>query len=441
MKDAPLGLSISSLTVRYGERAALRSVSLRLEEGQLVALAGPNGSGKSTLLRTLVGIQAAQEGEISLGGQDLRAMDLGARSRQVSWMPQDEPEGDDLRVEEYVRYGRSPHLGGLLPREDPDPGAVERALRATATEPFASRRVRSLSGGERQRVRLARILAQESPLVLLDEPTAHLDIGHQLEVLGQVRRVACRPGRLVVVALHDLNLAARFADRIVVLSHGHLAAEGTAEEVLSPALLQQVWGVQAELRTDAKDHVPYLIPRLPEPALPPGPGVGGRVHVVAGGGSGREVLRPLLDAGYDLTAGALPLFDSDSVLAEELGVPSVLEVPFAPLSEATRAKTLSLLRQADVVVVATFPVGPSNVGNLEAVAALEGTKPVFLLPQTSGLKWDFTGGLATHLRERILSQGGTEVRSTSQLLERLSSISPGDHGMREASAPPPLRRP
>lgn len=437
MNDLPFGLSISSLTVRFGERTALRSVSLRLEEGQLVALAGPNGSGKSTLLRTLVGIQVAQEGAISLGGQDLRAMELGERSRQVSWMPQDEPEGDELRVEEYVRYGRSPHLGGLLPRADPDPGAVGRALRATGTAPFASRRFRSLSGGERQRVRLARILAQESPLVLLDEPTAHLDIGYQLEVLGQVRQVARRPGRLVVVALHDLNLAARFADRIVVLSHGHLAAEGTAEEVLSPALLQQVWGVQAELRMDVRDHVPYLIPRLPEPALTSRPVVGRRVHVVAGGGSGREVLRLLYDAGYDLTAGALPLFDSDSVLAEELGVPSVLEIPFAPLSEETGAKTLSLLRRADVVVVAAFPVGPSNVGNLEAVAALDGSKPVFLLRQTSGLSWDFTGGFATRLRARVLSQGGTEVLGAAQLLEKLGSTAPGDHGRGEPIGPPP----
>lgn len=430
-------LTVSSLSVRYGAREALRGVSLQVRPGELVALVGPNGSGKSTLFRTVVGLEKASEGELRLGAQSVASLTLAQRARAVSWMPQEEPEGDDILVEEYVRFGRDPYLGGILAFPDPDPGAVGRAMQATATEEFSHRRVRALSGGERQRVRLARIFAQEAPLLLLDEPISHLDMGHQLDVLARIHQLSQSPGRGAVVAMHDLNLAARFADRLVVLSRGHLVAEGSPETVLSAELLARVWGVQAELRRDPRDHVPYLIPKLLEPERTSSAPAGRRVHVVAGGGSGGELLPRLVDAGYRVTAGALPLFDSDSELAEELRIPCVLELPFAPLSESTRGRLREFLSASELVVVAAFPVGPSNLGNLEELAVLAKERRILLLSQAPSRSWDFTGGRATELRRQILSQGGVEVASLEGLLERLppslgnelptASPTPGSH--------------
>ncbi|MDE2046352.1 MAG: ABC transporter ATP-binding protein [Thermoplasmata archaeon] len=415
-------VELDQLVARYGDTTALRSVSLRLRTGELVALAGPNGSGKSTLFRVIVGLVPMAEGRATLAGRPLLALPFLTRAQQVSWMPQEEAEGDDLEVGDYVRYGRNPYLGSLLPEPDPDPGAVERALSASGTQELVRRNVRQLSGGERQRVRLARVLAQETPLVLLDEPTAHLDIAHQLEVLERVRAVAHRMDRCVVVALHDLNLAARFADRIIVLSHGQKVADGVPDAVLSTSLLRQVWGVEAELRRGTRERVPYLIPRLPpvEGPTPEKGARGRRVHVVAGGGSGQEILRRLFDAGYDLTVGALPLFDSDSELAEELGLPLVLEVPFAPLSAETLARLATLLSRAEFVVVAAFPVGPTNLANLEAVERTGEAGRVLLMAQRGEPPWDYTGGRATAVRARLLRAGARELTGTSELLGALS---------------------
>lgn len=418
MSVAPLELERVSL--RYGERTALRGVSFRLDAGQLVGLAGPNGSGKSSLLRAVVGLERPSEGSLTIRGRKASVLTLPERAREVAWMPQEEPAGEDLSVEEHVRYGRSPYLGGLLPIVDPDPGAVERAMAAVALGDLRGRSVRTLSGGERQRVRLARVIAQGTPLLLLDEPTSHLDIGHQLDMLSRVRELSRKHGRCAVVAMHDLNLAARFADRVLVLSHGQLVADGTPEEVLSPALLRQVWGVEAELKRDVRGQVPYLLPRLPEAAVavPHGPRL--RVHVVAGGGSGQELLRRLFDRGYDLTAGVLPLFDSDSDLVEELGIPGALELPFAPVSQESRARVRRLISACEVVVVAAFPVGPTNVANLEEVERAVEERRVLLLRQDPRRPWDFTGGSGALLRERVLRGGGEEVEDLDALLEALA---------------------
>ncbi|MDE1838145.1 MAG: ABC transporter ATP-binding protein, partial [Euryarchaeota archaeon] len=185
---------------------------------------------------------------------------------------------------------------------------------------------------------------------------------------------------------------------------------------------RQVWGVEAELRRGTRERVPYLIPRLPpvEGPTPEKGARGRRVHVVAGGGSGQEILRRLFDAGYDLTVGALPLFDSDSELAEELGLPLVLEVPFAPLSAETLARLATLLSRAEFVVVAAFPVGPTNLANLEAVERTGEAGRVLLMAQRGEPPWDYTGGRATAVRARLLRAGARELTGTSELLGALS---------------------
>lgn len=428
-------LQLKGVSVRYGARQALQSVSCEFRAGELVALAGPNGSGKSTLFRAAVGLVPLAEGSLAFEGRDAAALSILGRARTAAWMPQEELEGDDITVEEYVRYGRNPYLGGVLPHPDPDPGTVSRALEDTGAREFRWRAVRTLSGGERQKVRLARVLAQETPLLLLDEPTSHLDIGHQLEVLQRVREIARRSGRCVVVALHDLNLAARFSDRIVVLSRGHLVSDGSPQQVLSPTLLQQVWGIDAELRRDARSRIPYLLPRLPTDLASGRPAQALRIHVVAGGGSGLELLGRLIDRGYDLTVGALPLFDSDSELAGELHIPCLEEVPFAPLSQGTLQELRKMLGACEVVIVAAFPVGPTNLANLQEVSDLGDRKRVLLLRQPAGRAWDFTGGTATALRERILAQGGREVADPAELLVALRDLGSATRGDRGPEGP------
>lgn len=426
-------LALDGLSVVYGRRAALRDVTFVARAGEVAALAGPNGSGKSTLLRASVGLETLASGSVRLGGRILSELSLRGRALRASWMPQEEPPGDNLRVTDYVRYGRFPHVAPLAAESEADAQAVERGLHLAGASELRDRSVWELSGGERQRVRLARVLAQRTPLLLLDEPTAHLDVGHQLDVLDRVRSIARDEHAAVVVALHDLNLAARFADRVVVLHRGRVVADGTPSDVLAPGLLLSVWGIDSELRYDARTRLPYLIPRVPVLATgspPVAPAASLRVHVLAGGGSGETLFHRLVDAGHAVSAGALPLFDSDTELVEQLRLPAALEVPFAPISEATRAELRALLAASEAIVVAPFPVGPTNLANLEELARFPRPRSVVLIRHAEPRPWDFTGGVASGLRAALVARGATEVANVDEALEALARLP-------RAGPPPP----
>jgi iron complex transport system ATP-binding protein len=421
MIPAPAALSCEGLSVRFGDRPALTDVDLQVHEGEFVALAGPNGSGKTTLIRAALGFLQPARGRVELFGTPVFGLPIAARARRVAWVPQDEVPRENVPVLDYVLYGRFAHWGRWDGETSEDRRAAQRALAELDLAERASDGILSLSGGERQRALLARALVQESPLLLLDEPTAHLDIGYQLDLLERVRALGRRRGVTVVAALHDLNLAARFADRIVVLSRGRLVADGPPGEVLSEELLIRVWGVVAALRRDPSTGAPYLVPhRLATsvasvPSLAPKP----RVHVVGGGGSASPMLRALVDDGYRVTAGALHLLDSDAETAESLGVPAALEVPFAPLSAETRARHRELLESADAIVVAPFAVGPSNLANLEDLSPWTRARPILLLRPDPSRRWDFVDGRAERSRRQLLEGGAEEVEDVAAMLRRL----------------------
>jgi iron complex transport system ATP-binding protein len=417
-------LEVSQVTVRYRDQVAVRTVTLAVPPGEVLALAGPNGSGKSTLLRAITGLEPLSSGTVRLLGRELGSLSLRERARTLAWMPQEESLGDNVPVADYVQYGRYAHVPPLAPEREADQRAVAAALEDADVSEFAGRGVLELSGGERQRVRLARVLAQETPVLLLDEATAHLDVGHQLDLLNRIRRIARRDSRAVVIALHDLNLAARFADRVAVLSHGQLVAEGSPSVILSPELLARVWGIVAEVRRDATTGLPYLIPQLPLGPSTVRPGFRRRVHVVAGGGTGVPYLRRLVEEGWEVTVGVLPLFDTDTAEAEALGVPTVVEIPFAPLGEESRVRNRTLLAAAEAIVVAPFPVGPSNLPNLEDLEPFVARTPIFLVDPPPGVVLEFAGGRATAVRERLERAGAVRVRDLEALSAALAALGP-----------------
>jgi iron complex transport system ATP-binding protein len=423
--DPPPLLHLRDLSVRYGERLAVRSVSLEVAPGEVVALAGPNGSGKSTLVRAVATHLGGARGTVLVKGETLDNLRPVERARRVAWMPQEEPPGDNVPLADYVEYGRYAHLDRWAGGSALDRAAVESALAEVDLSTFAQRGILELSGGERQRARLARALAQDAPVLLLDEPTAYLDVGHQLDVLERVRRHAREHGRAVLVALHDLNLAARFTDRVAVLSHGRLRTVGRPREVLSPELLAEVWGIVAEMRSDPTSGLPYLIPRLPAPARPPPAGrlAPFRVHVVGGGGSGGALIREAVDRGWEVSAGVLPLFDSDSETARELGVPAAVEVPFAPIGSEALARLDALLELADAVVVAPFPVGPSNLANLEHLAAWVSRRPTVLVDHPAPERWDYAGGRAESARQMLVRSGAVRAADGPDALRWLTERS------------------
>jgi iron complex transport system ATP-binding protein len=237
-------LTARGLSVTLAGRLVLNDVSLALSSGHLVALVGPNGAGKTTLLRALAGL-VPSEGAIEVGGAALSSLSLRERARRFAYLPQGHVVHWPLAARDIVALGRYPHGATDPARLTPkDTEAVLRAMQATDVVEFSERRVTELSGGERSRVALARVLAVEAPVILADEPTASLDPRHQFDVMKSLRASADK-GVLVIVVTHDLGLAARFADTVLVLSDGRLVSQGAPAEALSEKIMGDVFRISA----------------------------------------------------------------------------------------------------------------------------------------------------------------------------------------------------
>ncbi|AWB08350.1 ABC transporter ATP-binding protein (plasmid) [Azospirillum humicireducens] len=254
-------LTASGLTLRLGRRTILDDAGFTARRGAVTGLIGPNGVGKSTLLRAVAGL-LPHGGDVRFDGQPLPA-DAGSRARLLGYLPQGHPVHWPLTVRRTVALGRLPHLGpfGRAGRLDED--AVERVMAATGVAGLAARAVPTLSGGERARVMLARVLAADAPVLLADEPTAALDPGHQLRIMALLRAEAVERQRAVVVVLHDLSLAARCCDDLVLLMPDRRVIAGDAATVLTPSLLGEAYGVAFAV-TRAAD-VPVVLPQCPTP--------------------------------------------------------------------------------------------------------------------------------------------------------------------------------
>jgi iron complex transport system ATP-binding protein len=236
----------------------VHEVSLRVEAGEMLALIGPNGAGKSTVLRVAAGVVRPSSGTARVDGDDLGALPTRERARRVAVVPQEAPLPVGLLVREMVGLGRTPYVRLLLGPTRRDRQAVEAALVAVGISELADRRIDELSGGERQRVILARALAQEPRLLLLDEPTANLDLHHQVAMLELVRGLTREQGLAVVAAVHDLQLAALFCDRVILLNQGRVVSQGSPETVLRPSLLLEAFGQRVALSPHPTHGVPLV---------------------------------------------------------------------------------------------------------------------------------------------------------------------------------------
>jgi iron complex transport system ATP-binding protein len=239
-------LALDRLSVTLGGARVVDGLSTRVEHGEWVALIGPNGAGKTTALRAIAGL-VSYEGRVHVLEDDARALARKQLARRIALVPQVPLIPGDITVRAYVLLGRTPHLGYLGTERRADHRAVDAALYQLDLIPFAQRRVDTLSGGERQRATLARALAQSAPVLLLDEPTAALDMGRQQQVLEIVDELRATRGLTVLSTMHDLTLAGQYADRLLLLDGGRLVAAGTADEVLTRALITEHYGAEVEI--------------------------------------------------------------------------------------------------------------------------------------------------------------------------------------------------
>lgn len=392
-------LVLQHVTAGYGVAPVVRDASLRVLAGEVVGLVGPNGSGKTTLVRAASRALRPSAGSIHVGGRDLTSLSAREAARLVAVVPQDVQPAFSYTALELVLMGRTPYLSPWGGGSPDDWSRVRAAMAATHIQHLSDRPVDELSGGERRLVVLAQALAQDAPVLILDEPTTHLDVRHVLELLGIVRGLAARDGTAVLAILHDLNLASSACDRLVVLDRGEVVAEGVPEHVITQGLLRTVYGVEAEVVTDELSGRPAV--RLGPPRSTP-PRLGRRAHVIGGAGRGAAVMRRLVEVGYDVSAGILHASDTDAATAERLNLVRVSVPPFSHIDADAEDACRRLLREADVVVVCDAPFGPGNVANLRlALEVADAGVEVVMLEQQPIRERDFTGGEATVLWERL----------------------------------------
>ncbi len=255
-------LEASQLTLGYGARRIVDRLSLGIPERSFTVIVGANGSGKSTLLRGLARIVRPEAGDVILDGRSIHTMPSREVARRLGLLPQTQSAPEGISVFDLVARGRYPHQSLLRQWTPADDAAVRAALDATETAGLAERQLDELSGGQRQRVWLAMALAQETQLLLLDEPTTYLDIAHQLDVLDLCEWLRLERNYTLVAVLHDLNLAARYATHLVAMKDGAIVAEGDPSVVITPALVQTVYGLGCEVITDPQSGTPLVIPNL-----------------------------------------------------------------------------------------------------------------------------------------------------------------------------------
>lgn len=254
-------LAAEGISLAYGERTVVDGLSVELPQGQVTMIVGANACGKSTLLRGLARLLKPGAGSVLLAGTDIRKLPAKQVARQLGLLPQSPIAPDGITVSELVGRGRYPHQGWFRKWSKEDDDAVAEALEATDTLQLAERGVDELSGGQRQRVWIAMALAQQTPLLLLDEPTTYLDMAHQVEVLDLVTELNRSRGTTVAIVLHELNLAARYGDHLIAMKNGAIAAQGTPSKVLTAELVREVFGLESVILPDPVTGAPMVVPQ------------------------------------------------------------------------------------------------------------------------------------------------------------------------------------
>jgi len=415
-----VNLTIDGINCSYGSVEILDDISFGVKNGEFLGILGPNGSGKTTLLKSISKVLKPKKGTILIDDQNIYDMKSIELAKQMAVVPQSSPVSFDFTALEVVLMGRNPHMKRFQMEGKSDLEIAKQAMKVTRTWEFADRSVTELSGGERQRVIIARALTQEPEILLLDEPTTHLDISNQLEIMDLIKQL-CKTKKLLIVAVfHDFNLAARYCDSIILLKDGKIVAAGESDETLTTENVKEVFSVDTIVKKHPVTGSLHVMPISRPLNLVPRSLL---VHMISGGGTGSHVMKTLLDEGYRLTAGVLNLLDTDQETAQLLKIPTTNEAPFSPITEEAHKANMMMVRKANVVVITPTQFGEGNFRNLEAAeTALNEGIPVVLMENGAVGERDFTKGKATKALEKLKSKGAVTVKNNCELLEFLDTL-------------------
>jgi len=411
-------LNVDGVECRYGSFKVLEDVSLSVKGGDFVGILGPNGSGKTTLLKSISRVLKPHKGTILLNEADIYSLKSVDIAKQMAVVPQDTSIGFNFAALDIVLMGRNPHMKRFQMENEKDMAIARKVMNLTNIWHLAERPINELSGGEKQRVIIARALAQEPNILLLDEPLTHLDIVNQLEIMDLVKDLCVKEKLIILAVFHDFNLAARYCISAIMLKEGKIFAAGSLTEVLTSENIKSVFNVDAIVTKHLVTNSVFVIPLSPQKTSP---SKKCSIHLICGAGTGTALMKILLDEGYSVTAGVLNVLDTDFETAEFLKIPVTTEAPFSQIMEKTHEANLEVISEASTVVLTSVPFGYGNLQNLEAaIAAVERGIPTFVIDEVPIEKRDFTGGKAKALLAELKRKGAEFVKDQNELLSLLN---------------------
>ncbi|GAB6285791.1 MAG: ABC transporter ATP-binding protein [Methanoregula sp.] len=389
-------INAENLHAGYGTQEIVKSVSCSFAPGSFTGIIGPNGSGKTTLLRAFSRV-IPSSGILELDGKEVSTYTPSELGMALGFVPQDEGRPFSYTVLQIVLMARYARTSRFAPLTPDDYARCHRALEETGVAHLVDRSIRTLSGGEWQRVLIARALAQDTKVLLLDEPTSHLDLTHQSDILSLMRNLA-GSGSTIIGVFHDLNLAALFCDRLIMIRNGQVVADDAPAQVLTPGKIREVYGADVITSVHPATGRTFLMPlattngRMIPDNLP-------NVLVISGGGSGTDLLHFLSRKGFSLTAGILATTDTDYITVKALGIPCIAVLPFSQIPAHSLEKLRALLSRADRIILSMHPVGTGNLPVLLALNEADPARIIIHLPEGRDFpSYDFTkGAVATVL--------------------------------------------
>ena len=408
-------LRFENVTIGYNEKDIIKDFSCTVKRGEFVSLIGPNGSGKSTLIHAITGIVGIRKGKIYINGKDNEKLSAKERAQITAVVPQTFQASFAFKAKEIVAMGRHPFLKRMQSETEEDYKLIDQALEQTGTLHLRERKITQLSGGERRRIIISAALAQQPQLLIVDEPTNHLDIQYTLEVMQLMQKLNREQGITIFAVLHDINMAARFSDRILVLNEGQKVRDGKVSEVIREEVLKPVYKIDLVVRENPLTGASEIVP-LRSNKSAQRKSNGKRVHIICGGGSGSYIIEAFHNKGYEVSCGVLNVGDSDYELCRSLGIKTIAEKPYCEISGEAFDENLLAIESADLVVLTDVDIGRSNLKNIEILEHLS-SQNLYIVRENAS---DYTGGIGDKIINSLLAEKKAISLTKKELIEILN---------------------
>jgi len=412
MKKRSFPLVVDDISVNIGDKTIVSHCTFNVGHGEFIGIIGPNGAGKSTLLKSLRGMLPVTSGQVSVFGYSIHSLGDKKVACLVAYMQQEVNVGFGFTALEVVLAGRYPYLKWWQNETEEDRHIAKKYMAFTGTEALADKQVNQVSGGERQRILLAKVLAQETPLIFLDEPTASLDLVYQEEIFRYCQTI-CKEGKSVLLIAHDIKLAAKFCSRLILLGDGKIVADGIPGDVLTVDNLEKTYGLHSAVFLNkvtgnldihtyaAAGHTNRHTNRM------------NAVHIIGGGGCTGDMMRSLYEHCYRLTAGVLQEGDTDTDVATAFAIDFVPGQAFSEITDQQIQEHKEKIANADVVILGNLCYGEHNLDNLKAAFF---APKLIVIEDTTIDERDFTGGEAAQLYRELIQKPQVTVMTSAQIL-------------------------